>query len=817
MRRAQATTKRSRSAVASNQDLSASRQHRLTLGLGIALAAVTLLVYCRCFDFGFIQFDDPVYVFENRHVLAGLTADSVRWAFTTFDCANWHPLTWLSLQCDALLYGGPKAGGFHATNVVLHIANVVLLFLVLGRMTGMVWRSALVAALFALHPLHVESVAWVSERKDVLSTLFWMLTMAAYLAYVGRPSMTRYLLVALALTLGLLAKPMLITLPFVLLLLDYWPLGRWQHGPKPAISSPDSSKDRPQSLALSRLLGEKIPLFAVVLGSCVVTFLAQHQGRAVGTFEKYPLTVRVWNALLAYVTYLGEMFLPRNLAVYYPHPGFQVSALQGLAAGILLLAISWLVLWPGRRYPYLAVGWLWYLGTLVPVVGLVQVGGQAMADRYTYVPLIGCFLMLTWGGADLALAKGWSPLAPFVSAAVVLCACCALTWAQLGYWHDDLALWAHTVAITQNNALAHSRLGEGFRYRGLLEKAEAQYRESIAIDPNFVPPYVGLSQLLTQANRPEEALPVCRKAVDLQPDSALVHYNLANALFHGGFLEEAQSEFRQALVLDSQLALAHFGLGAVLRIVGQSNEALEEFRQAITFYPDYFNAQNALGETMLEQGLFNEAEMNARRALEMIPVNHPQHAALAILQRSFPHLRDLEAKLPGMLAAKADPANLYDQLDWAWFCQLPSFHHYAAGARYYAKAFATEPTLLSDPRNSHLHRAARAAAKAGNGADESDGPSNEAERSRLRGLALDWLRHELSFWSKQAQSAAITDRRAARRTLNQWRLENDLANVRDPAALAKLPESERQAWQAFWQEVARTLDEPPLGDHLPSQ
>ncbi len=430
MRRAQAATKRGRSAVVSNQDLTASRQYRLTLGLGIALAVVTLLVYCRCFDFGFIQFDDPEYVFENRHVLAGLTADSVRWAFTTFNCANWHPLTWLSLEFDALLYGGPQAGGFHATNVVLHIANVVVLFLILGRMTGMVWRSAMVAALFALHPLHVESVAWVSERKDVLSTLFWMLTMAAYLVYVDRPSIARYLLVALALALGLMAKPMLITLPFVLLLLDYWPLGRWQHGPKPALPSPDSSKDQPQPLSLGRLLLEKIPLFVMVLGSCIVTFLAQHQGQAVGSFEKFPLLVRLWNALLTYVTYLGEMFLPRNLAVYYPHPGLQISALRGVAAGLLLLAISWLVLWPGRRFPYLAVGWFWYLGTLVPVVGLVQVGSQAMADRYTYVPLIGCFLMLTWGGGDLALAKGWFPFAPVVSCAVLLCACCALTWAN---------------------------------------------------------------------------------------------------------------------------------------------------------------------------------------------------------------------------------------------------------------------------------------------------------------------------------------------------------------------------------------------------
>ncbi|HEV8059330.1 MAG TPA: tetratricopeptide repeat protein, partial [Gemmataceae bacterium] len=489
----------------------ASSNYRLTLGLSIALALLTLLVYCRSFDFGFIQFDDPQYVAENPHVLAGVTSDGLRWAFTTFDWSNWHPLTWLSLQVDASFYGGPKAGRFHATNVLLHIANAVLLSLVLGRMTGMVWRSAMVAALFALHPLHVESVAWVSERKDVLSTLFWMLTMTAYVAYVRRPSVKRYVLIVLALTLGLMAKPMLITLPFVLLLLDFWPLGRLQGGPEPVVAD-----SRPRALSLSRLWGEKLPLLIVVLGSCVVTFLAQFRGRAVGTLESYPLHVRFLNALLAYGTYLAQLFLPRNLAVFYPHPGSQVSLVQAMAAGALLLAISWLVLGPGRRFPYLAVGWLWYLGTLVPVIGLVQVGHQAMADRYTYVPMIGCFLMLAWGVTDLTLARGWPRLSSIALATVVLSACCALTWVQLGYWHDDFSMWEHTVKVTKRNAPAHSRLGEAFLKGSRPEEAEAEFRQAIAIDPNFSEAHWGLGNLLMQSDRLEEAQAEYRTALDLE-------------------------------------------------------------------------------------------------------------------------------------------------------------------------------------------------------------------------------------------------------------------------------------------------------------
>ncbi len=458
MRRPRDKANRSPSAVVGNRELPVPSDFRLTLCLSIALAVVTLLIYSRSFDAGFIQFDDPDYVVQNGHVLQGLTPDSVRWAFTTLACANWHPLTWLSLQLDASVYGGSKAGGFHATNAFLHVANTVLLFLILGRMTGAVWQCATVAALFALHPLHVESVAWVSERKDVLSTLFWMLTMAAYVAYVRRPSLARYLLVALALAAGLMAKPMLITLPFVLLLLDYWPLGRWKNGPAPAL--PSEIADRP--LSPGRLLWEKIPLIVVVLASCVVTFVAQRAGRAVGTLETYPLRVRLLNALLAACTYLGQMLLPIDLAVYYPHPGAQISIPLALAAGIVLLAISWLVLWPGRRFPYLAVGWLWYLGTLTPVIGLVQVGRQAMADRYTYVPSIGCFLILSWGVADLALARRWPRLAPGALAGVILGVCGALTWVQLGYWHDDFSVWEHTAEVTKSNALAQLAAGRGF-------------------------------------------------------------------------------------------------------------------------------------------------------------------------------------------------------------------------------------------------------------------------------------------------------------------------------------------------------------------
>ncbi|NIQ87873.1 MAG: hypothetical protein GWN93_01765, partial [Deltaproteobacteria bacterium] len=398
----------------------------------------------------------------------GLTRESFIWAFTTTDEANWHPLTWLSHMVDCQLYGLNPAG-HHLTNVLLHSASTVLLFLILLGMTGSRWRSALVAALFALHPLHVESVAWVAERKDVLSTLFWMLTLWAYLAYTKRPERKRYLLIIVAFTLGLMAKPMLVTLPFVLLLLDYWPLKRIELGQSasglPAANQPSTIAEKPGAQAF-RLLLEKTPLFVLTAASSVVTFVVQKSEGAVGALEVYPLKIRVANALVSYVSYIIKMIWPQNLAVFYPHPGQSLPMWQAVAAGILLVLISIAVIRAGRRQPYLPVGWLWYLGTLVPVIGLVQVGAQAMADRYTYVPLIGLFIMAAWGVPELMKKWHHRRVALVVSAALVLFALMTCARLQLRHWKNSIALLSHAHAVTAKSYLVHNNLGSALNELG---------------------------------------------------------------------------------------------------------------------------------------------------------------------------------------------------------------------------------------------------------------------------------------------------------------------------------------------------------------
>jgi tetratricopeptide (TPR) repeat protein len=810
-----------------------TRDHRVGGLAGAALAVLTLLVYCPSFNYPFVNIDDPDYAFQNPHVQAGLTADGTRWAFTTFDCGNWHPLTWLSLQLDCEVYGGLKPGGFHLTNVLLHAANTLLLFLVLGRMTGLLWRSAVVAALFALHPLHVESVAWVAERKDVLSTLFWMLTLAAYVHYVRRPGVCRYLLVVMALGLGLMAKPMLVTLPFVLLLLDYWPLrrvaGSSPHKPDApardaANSSPARRACRPGSLLL-----EKLPLLALVAASCGVTFLAQSRAEAVAPLEAFPLAVRVGNALLAYVTYLGKMLWPAHLAVYYPHSGADVSVVGALGAGVLLVVITALVLGPGRRRPYLAVGWLWYVGTLVPVIGLVQVGGQALADRYTYVPLIGIFLLLTWGAADLAAA--WRVPRPYLiaAAAAVLSACVALSWVQVGYWKSSLDLWAHAAAVTEDSGLAHLNLGACYYERHMLtdakreferaaalgpgragphaklgtvladldlwEQAAAEYRRAVELEPEIAWLHFNLGRALVELGRPEEALPEFHKASDLDPESASSHHNLGSALRDLGRLEEAEAEYRRAIELDPVSALSHHNLGSVFAEMGRFEEALVAYRRAIEFDPRDAQPHSNLGRALQEAGRLEEALAEYRRAVELGD------------QQAWPRLqacerwRALRARLPGLAAGRDRPADNAERLAFAELFRQPIEGRYAIAARLYAEAFDADPKLADDLRAATRLRAAGAAASAGCGQGRDGARLDETEKIRLRCQALTWLRADLAAWTKQGQGDKARARAALQKALRSWRRDARLAGVRDAGALDRLPEAERAEWQGLWRQV----------------
>jgi tetratricopeptide (TPR) repeat protein len=774
------------------------RPRRGELFAGAGLAVLTLLVYARTAHFPFINYDDPAYVTENAHVGAGLTAESVRWAFTSFACGYWQPVTWLSLQLDCEFSGGIHPGGFHLTNVLLHTANALLLFLVLARLTGAPWRSAVVAALFALHPLHVESVAWVTERKDVLSTLFWMLTLAAYAWYVRRPGVARYLPVVLALGLGLLAKPMLVTLPCVLLLLDYWPLRRWRPGPG---RDPGAARapELPPAVSLGRLLLEKLPLFALALASCVVTYRAQFGAQAVAPLEAFPLGARLGNAALAYVSYLGKTFWPVRLALYYPHPGAEVSVPGAVGAGLLLVAVTVLVLGPGRHRPYLAVGWLWYLGTLVPVIGLVQAGGQAMADRFTYVPLIGVFVLLTWGAADLATAWRLPRALLATAAAAVVCACGALSWVQVGYWQSSLTLWEHAAAVTDKNVLAHINLGTCYYERRRISDAKREFEKAVAIDPRIAQPHVNLGNIFAELDLPQRAASEYRQAIDLAPNLAWAHASLGKLLGDLGRLGEAAAEYRTAIALAPGDAALRNDLGILLLELGRWHEALAEFSRAVDLDPGKAEPHANLGQVLQEEGRLEEALAAYRRAVAL--GDKQARPRLQACER----LRALRPRLAALIAGQDRPADSAERLTFADLCRQPGPRRYALAASLYADAFRADPRLADDLGAANRRHAAAAAAAAGCGRGRDGAGLDEPRRARLRRQAMNWLRAELALWDRQLSRSAPRVRAAVQQALRLWQHDPCLAGVRDPGALAKLPEAECATWQELWQGVEALL------------
>ncbi|MBC8393806.1 MAG: tetratricopeptide repeat protein, partial [Deltaproteobacteria bacterium] len=502
------------------------------------LVIAILTVYWQVQNYDFVNYDDDHYVYENRHVQEGLTLKSVTWAFTTIHVSNWHPLTWLSHMLDYQLYG-MNPGRHHLTNLFLHIANTLLLFFVFRKMTGGLWQSAFIAALFALHPLHVESVAWVSERKDVLSTFFWMLTMWSYLWYVGHLLVYRYILVVLFFALGLMSKPMLVTLPFVLLLLDFYPLNRFKFQPS------DGSANSQQRSNTLRLILEKIPLFVLVAMSSAITFYAQKHGGAVKSLDFFPLKARVANALVSYVKYIGKMVYPSKLAVLYPHPGM-LPWWKIAGACLLLVSISFLAIRVVKQSPYFVVGWLWYLGTLVPVIGLVQVGIQSMADRYTYVPLIGIFIIIVWGIPELVAQWRYRKIWLATLATIILATLMAVTWKQVGYWGNSVALFEHTLKITSNNDVAHYNLGIALNKQGRTEEAIENFIKTLQLNPRYINAYNNLGVALVQTGKTDEALIYLQKALQIDPDTTDTHINLGIALFSKGRTEDAITHFRQA-------------------------------------------------------------------------------------------------------------------------------------------------------------------------------------------------------------------------------------------------------------------------------
>jgi hypothetical protein len=523
--------------------------------IGVVLAAIVLATFGQVVGFDFINYDDPDYVTANPYVRAGLTRAGLAWALTTSHASNWHPVTWLSHMLDCEVWG-LRPGGHHLTSVVLHAGSSLLLFAVLRGMTASVWPSAAVAWLFALHPLHVESVAWVAERKDVLSTFFWMLTVLAYWRYVRRPGIARYLLVMLLLALGLMAKPMLVSVPFVLLLLDVWPLGRLS----PSVGAGASS-----GRALRPVL-EKIPLLCVVAASSLVTLAVGLRGGAMAAFDTLPLSSRLGNATVSSVLYLRKTVLPVDLGLFYPRASFSGGQVAG--AALIVIVVSATVLRLGRERPWLIVGWLWYLVTLLPVIGLVQVGDQAMADRYTYVPLIGPFIMVAWSVKDV-MARWPAARAPVGIIAMGLLAICpAITWLQLRHWRSSVTLFTHAAAVIPDNYVAQVQLGNALAEQGRFAEAIDRYRAALRV----------------------------------KPDLAEAHGNLGALLAQEGRLDEAIAEYAEALRLNPNLADAHNNLGVALAAQGQVELAIRHYAEALRLNPNHQTARDNLARALAARG-----------------------------------------------------------------------------------------------------------------------------------------------------------------------------------------------------------------------
>jgi hypothetical protein len=500
----------------------------------LVLAITAFAVFYQVHSFEFITLDDPHYVFNNPNVQAGINLQTIKWALTTNTVGNWHPLTWFSHMLDGQLFKANPAG-HHFTNLIFHIANTLLLFLVLKQMTNALWQSAFVAALFALHPLHVESVAWVSERKDVLSTFFWILTMWAYLRYVKQPRLAAYLLAAVFFALGLMSKPMLVTLPFVLLLLDYWPLERF--------------KQR----TIRQLILEKIPFFILSAASCVVTFFVQRSSGAVITLTTFPLKYRILNAVISYAAYIEKMFWPARLAFFYPHPGENVSLPYAVMSGLFLLAVTIVILLFKKKHRYLIAGWFWYIGTLVPVIGLAQVGSQAMADRYSYIPLIGLFIIVAWSLPELTAKLPYRKLILWPGSLVILSALTVCTYQQTSYWKDTITLCQHAISVTKDNFLANLSIAPQLLKRGQIEQAVQRYSEAVRIKPDDTISLNGLGVALCYAGKVDQAIVYYERSLLIQPRDADAHNNLGIALCWQGKFDLGIEHFKKALQIDPQL------------------------------------------------------------------------------------------------------------------------------------------------------------------------------------------------------------------------------------------------------------------------
>lgn len=592
--------------------------------IGLLLAVVTLMVYWPVRQYDFLGYDDPLYYSENAHVQNGLTIANIGWAFTTDAAANWHPLTWLSLMLDAEIFGNQPAGP-HLVNLLFHIGNTVLLFVLLRRLTAVIWPSAVVAALFALHPLHVESVAWIAERKDVLCAFFVLLTLLAYAKAVTRDeemtanskqntfrtipcSLHFYFLSLFFFALALMSKPMAVTLPFLLLLLDWWPLNRMADSPGWTRSF----------IRLKILLLEKIPFLGLSLAACVITFLVQQKGDAVKTLTTFPLSARIENTFVSYARYLGKTIWPATLANPYPHPGhwpmpmvlFSILLFAGICVAAFLFA---------RKIPFLFTGWFWFAGMLVPVIGLVQVGTQSMADRYAYLPVIGLFIVFAWGLARVAAHLNLPKALIAVAAILILIAAALRTREQLSYWQNDGTLFSHALAVTKNNCTASVDLGSWLLKNGQTQAALERYNDALKMRPDNPLVLYDVANAFASLGNLDAAVKNYRRALQFAPGRPNILNNLGCALMGQNLLPEAITNFEAALEAKPDFAYAHNSLATALFKQGRLAAAAQHFDQAVKLAPDNPQFVVNLGDTLARLGKLPAAAECYRQALQLEP------------------------------------------------------------------------------------------------------------------------------------------------------------------------------------------------------
>jgi len=640
----------------------------------VLLTLVTLAVYWPVHKYDFVHYDDDDYVTDNQNVQQGLTWQSIKWAFTTGHASNWHPLTWLSHIIDCRLFGDDP-GSHHLVNLLFHVTNTLLLFIVFNRMTQHYFErtsaehntglyrtekpvdktllfpqnsagllpSAFVAALFALHPLHVESVAWIAERKDLLSTLFWLLTMLAYVRYAERPSPLKFAVTLLLFALGLLSKPMLVTLPFVLLLLDYWPLNRL------------NSKFSILNSAI-----EKVPFFVFSILSSIITFLVQHKGGAVTA--DIDLKARLSNALVSYLAYIGKMFVPTRLAVLYPHPANGIPLQKTIICAVTLVLITALFLYFARRYKYLIVGWLWYLGTLVPVIGIVQVGVQALADRYTYIPLTGLFIIIAFAANDLCVKLPAAKPAFAYLAVLILAAAALAASHQLKYWKDSFALFDHTLAVTENNYVMHNNYGNILNDLNKPAEAVKHFEQTLRFIPDDPAVHNNYGNALRKLGRVDEAIQHYNLALKLKPDFSLIHYNLGLALVDKGDYDQAIEHYKIYLGPNIDSASPHFDIATLLATQGKTDDAIKQYQEALKHKPDAVEAVSNLGYAFAQKNQFQQALEYYYKALDIDPNDVITHGRLALALAALGKIDEAIEQCRIVLKARPDDVEMHTNL-----------------------------------------------------------------------------------------------------------------------------------------------------------